>query len=65
MCGENTCRLYEIPADPVVLATGLRPRSSNSGMFAGLRIAAGHCFGTACPARNGCPGRIGQAADGH
>ncbi len=57
VCGENTLlrELYEIPADLVVLATGLRPRSSNSGMFAGLRIAAGATGFPEphAPARNG------------
>ncbi len=43
VCGENTLlrELYEIPADLVVLATGLRPCSTNSSMFDGLQIAAG------------------------
>jgi len=43
VCGENTLlrELYEIPADLVVLATGLRQSPSNLWMFDDLGIAQG------------------------
>ncbi len=43
VCGENTLlrELYEIPADLVVLATGLRPCSSNTSMLDGLQVVVG------------------------
>lgn len=54
VCGENTLlrELYEIPADLVVLATGLRPCSSNSIMFDDLHIKAGP---TGFPEKNATP----------